>query len=162
MLRSFEDVLNSLLHFENADIYVTGSNSRFLSKDVITEFSRRGDAIHLFPLSFSEFMQAYDGDLYHGWGDYTKYRGFPLIATTAIDGQKASYLTHLFSEVYMKNIIDRNGIEKPQESDDFLNALSSSVGSLTDVSWIHATFESVLHSQISQNTIRQYDLIVLL
>lgn len=156
MLRSFEEVLNSLLHYKNVDVYVTGSNSRFLSKDVITEFRGRGDEVHLFPLSFSEFMQAYDGDVYHGWAEYTLYGGLPLVSTMPTDGQKASYLTHLFSEVYLKDIIDRNGIEKTQELDDLLNVLSSSVGSLTNVSRIHSTFESVLHSKISQNTIRQY------
>lgn len=84
MLQEFEEVLNSLLHFRNADIYVTGSNSKFLSKDVITEFRGRGDEIHIYPLTFKEFIEAYDGDMYHGWAEYVVYDGLPLIATMKI------------------------------------------------------------------------------
>lgn len=156
LLDSFEEVLNSLLHIRNADTYVTGSNSRFLSKDVITEFRGRGDEIRMFPLTFSEFMQAYDGDVYHGWAEYVNYGGLPLITTMRTERQKVGYLENLFDEVYMKDIVERNGIEKTQELEDLLNVLASSVGSLTNAARIHSTFESVLHSRLSANTIRQY------
>lgn len=156
MLQDFEEVLNSLLHIPNVDIYVTGSNSRFLSKDIITEFRGRGDEIHVYPLTFKEFMQVYDGDVYHGWADYVVYGGLPLAATLKTEVQKINYLTALFEETYLKDIIERNHVEKRQELGDLLNVLASAVGSLTNPSKIEATFKSNLHSDISLNTIRQY------
>lgn len=156
MLTDFEEVLNSLLHISNVDIYVTGSNSRFLSKDVITEFRGRGDEVHILPLSFSEFMQVYDRDVYHGWADYMTYGGLPLIATMKTEEQKIQYLTRLFTEVYLKDIIDRNKIEKTQELEDLINVLASSIGSLTNPLKIEATFRSVLKSSLSDSTIKQY------
>ncbi|OUN93161.1 ATP-binding protein [Blautia sp. An46] len=156
LLNEFEEVLNSLLHIDNVDIYVTGSNSRFLSKDVITEFRGRGDEIHIFPLTFREFMQVYEGDMYHGWADYMLYGGLPLTVTMKTEDQKVSYLTRLFEETYLKDIIERHHIEKSQELEDLVNILASAIGSLTNVSKIEATFRSVLRSSISGNTIRQY------
>lgn len=102
MLNDFEEVLNSLLHISNVDIYVTGSNSKFLSKDVITEFRGRGDEIHVFPLTFKEFMQVYDGDMYRGFADYIVYGGLPLISTMKTETQKVNYLTNLFKETLFK------------------------------------------------------------
>lgn len=156
MMNEFEEVLNELLHMDNVDVYVTGSNSRFLSKDVITEFRGRGDEIHVFPLTFKEFMQAYDGDIYHGWADYMFYGGLPLVVTMNTEEQKVAYLTSLFEETYLKDIIERHHINKTQELEDLINILASSIGSLTNVPKIEATFKSVLHSDISSNTIRQY------
>lgn len=156
MLDHFEEALNSLLHVRNADIYVTGSNSKFLSKDIITEFRGRGDEIHVFPLTFQEFMQVYDGDEYHGWTDYVTYGGLPLVATMKTEEQKVQYLTRLFEETYIKDIRERNAIEKVQELNDLINVLASSVGSLTNPTRIEATFKSVVQSNISLNTIRQY------
>lgn len=156
MLDHFEEVLNSLLHIPNADVYVTGSNSKFLSKDIITEFRGRGDEIHVFPLTFREFMQAYDGDMYHGWTDYVTYGGLPLVATMKTEEQKIQYLTRLFEETYIKDIRERNAIEKIQELNDLINVLASSVGSLTNPTRMEATFRSVVQSDISVNTIRQY------
>ena len=156
LLKDFEEVLNSLLHIDHVDVYVTGSNSRFLSKDVITEFRGRGDEVHVFPLTFKEFMQVYDGDVYHGWADYLLYGGLPLTATMKTEEQKVSYLTRLFEETYLKDIIERHHIEKTQELEDLVNILASAVGSLTNVPKIEATFKSVLYSNISANTIRQY------
>lgn len=156
MLDHFEETLNSLLHVRNADIYVTGSNSRFLSKDIITEFRGRGDEIHVFPLTFQEFMQAYDGDEYHGWADYVTYGGLPLVATMKTEEQKIQYLTRLFEETYIKDIRERNRVEKVQELNDLINVLASAVGSLTNPARIAATFKSVIQSDISLNTIRQY------
>lgn len=156
MLKDFEEVLNSLLHIRNLDIYVTGSNSKFLSKDVITEFRGRGDEVHIYPLSFSEFMSVYDGDVYHGWSDYVTFGGLPLVATMKTEQQKISYLTNLFTEVYLKDTIERNRIEKTQELEDLINVLASAVGSLTNPSKIEATFKSVTKSALSKKTISQY------
>ncbi|MBD5495217.1 MAG: ATP-binding protein [Lachnospiraceae bacterium] len=156
MLNEFEEVLNSLLHITNADIYVTGSNSKFLSKDVITEFRGRGDEIHIFPLTFKEFMQVYEGDMYHGWAEYTIYGGLPLTVIMNTEEQKINYLTKLFDETYLKDIIERHHIEKSGELEDLVNVLASAIGSLTNVPKIESTFKSVIQSNISANTIRQY------
>ena len=156
MLQEFEEVLNSLLHIRNADIYVTGSNSKFLSKDVITEFRGRGDEIHIYPLTFKEFMEAYDGDMYRGWAAYVVYGGLPLTVTMKTEEQKISYLTNLFKETYLKDIIERHHIEKTQELEDLVNILASAIGSLTNPPKIEATFKSAIQSTISLNTIRQY------
>lgn len=156
MLSDFEEVLNSLMHNDSLDIYVIGSNSKFLSKDVMTQFRGRGDEIHVFPLTFKEFMQVYEGDVYHGWSEYVVYGGLPLVATMRTDEQKIHYLTNLFTETYLKDIIERYHIDKIQEMDDLLNVLASSVGSLTNPPKIEATFKSTIHSNISMNTIRQY------
>ena len=156
MLNDFEEVLNSLLHISNVDIYVTGSNSKFLSKDVITEFRGRGDEIHVFPLTFKEFMQVYDGDMYRGFADYIVYGGLPLISIMKTETQKVNYLTNLFNETYLKDIIERHHIEKTQELEDLINVLASAIGSLTNPPKIQATFKSSIGSAISINTIRQY------
>ena len=156
MLQEFEEVLNSLLHIRNADVYVTGSNSKFLSKDVITEFRGRGDEIHIYPLTFKEFMEAYDGDMYHGWAEYVVYGGLPLTVTMKTEEQKISYLTNLFKETYLRDIIESYHIEKIQELEDLINILASSIGSLTNPPKLEATFKSVIQSTISLNTIRQY------
>lgn len=156
MLQEFEEVLNSLLHIGNADIYVTGSNSKFLSKDVITEFRGRGDEIHIYPLTFKEFMQVYEGDMYHGFAEYTVYGGLPLTVTMKTEEQKINYLTKLFEETYLKDIMERHHLEKSQELENLVNILASAIGSLTNVPKIEATFKSVIQSNISANTIRQY------
>lgn len=156
MLPDFEEVLNSLLHEKNADVYVTGSNSKFLSKDVITEFRGRGDEVRMHPLSFKEFMQVYEGDVYHGWADYVVYGGLPLILTMKTEEQKAVYLETLFTETYIKDIVERNKIEKVQELGDLINILASAIGALTNPMKIEATFKSVMKSGISENTIRDY------
>lgn len=156
MLEDFEEVLNSLLHINNVDIYVTGSNSRFLSKDIITEFRGRGDEIHIYPLTFKEFMQVYDGDKYEGLSEYIIYGGLPLVATMKNDEQKVKYLENLFEETYLKDIKERYKIEKAQEMDDLIKVLASSVGSLSNPSKIADTFKSSLKSDISMNTIKNY------
>lgn len=156
MLEDFEEVLNSLLHIKNVDIYVTGSNSRFLSKDIITEFRGRGDEIHIYPLTFKEFMQVYDGDKYEGLSEYIIYGGLPLVATMKNDEQKVKYLENLFEETYLKDIKERYKIEKAQEMDDLIKVLASSVGSLSNPSKIADTFKSSLKSDISMNTIKNY------
>ena len=156
MLNEFEEVLNSLLHISNVDVYVTGSNSKFLSKDVITEFRGRGDEIHIYPLTFKEFMEAYEGDIYHGWAEYVVYGGLPLTVMMKTEEQKIHYLTNLFQETYLKDIMERHRIEKTQELEDLVNILASAIGSLTNPPKIEATFKSVIQSAISLNTIRQY------
>jgi len=156
MLEDFEEVLNSLLHIKNLDIYVTGSNSRFLSGDVLTEFRGRGDEVHVYPLTFQEAMQNYKGDIYHGWAEYVTYGGLPLVWGMRTDQQKIKYLTDLFEKTYISDIIDRNGIEKTEELESLLNVLASAIGSLTNPTKIEATFKSVLKSKISRNTIVQY------
>lgn len=156
LLPDFEEVLNSLLHYQNLDVYVTGSNSKFLSKDIITQFRGRGDEIHVWPLTFKEFMQVYDGDVYNGWAEYVVYGGLPLTVSMKTEEQKVQYLTNLFKETYLKDIIERYHIDKVQEMGDLLNILASSIGSLTNPPRIEATFKSLIHSNISMNTIRQY------
>ena len=155
-LSDFEDVLNTFLHFDNLDVYVTGSNSKFLSKDIITEFRGRGDEIHVFPLSFKEYMSAYDGDVYRGWADYYTYGGLPYVLSLKTDKEKIAYLENLFAETYLVDIIERNGVEKTQELEGLLNVLASSISSLTNPLKIQRTFKSELNSNISDNTIRQY------
>ena len=156
MMENFEEVLNSLLHYPNADIYVTGSNSKFLSSDILTEFRGRGDEVHVFPLSFSEFMQVYSGDVYHGWADYVMYGGLPLCATMQTEEQKVQYLSKLFEETYLKDILERHNIAKTQELEDLVNILASAAGALTNPAKSEATFRSNIQSSISSNTIRQY------
>ena len=153
MLEDFEEVLNSLLHIKNLDIYVTGNNSKFLSGDVLTEFRGRGDEVHVYPLTFQEAMQNYKGDIYHGWAEYVTYGGLPLVWGMRTDQQKIKYLTDLFEKTYISDIIDHNGIEKTEELETLLNVLASAVGSLTNPTKIEATFKSVLQSKISRNTI---------
>lgn len=156
MLDDFEEVLNSLLGINNLDIYVTGSNSKFLSKDIITEFRGRGDEIHIFPLTFKEFMQVYEKDEYKGFSEYAMYGGLPLVATMKTDEQKIKYLENLFEETYLKDIKERYNIEKLQEMEDLIKVLASSVGSLSNPSRITDTFKSSIKSDISLNTIKNY------
>ena len=156
LLDQFEDVLNSLLHIKNVDVYVTSSNSKFLSKDIITEFRGRGDEVHVYPVSFREYMTVFNGDKYEGWSSYVRFGGLPLTVTMNSDEQRVEYLTRLFEETYIKDIIERNHIEKKQELNDLINVLASGIGSLTNPSKIVATFNSVIQSDISLNTVRSY------
>lgn len=149
-------VLNGLLRMRNVDVYVTGSNSKLLSSDVMTQFRGRGDEVRVRPLSFSEFMQAFDGDVYHGWAEYVTFGGMPLTLGMRTDEQKARYLESLFAETYLKDIVSRHGVVKTQELDELVNVLASSIGSLTNPPKIEATFKSVLQSKISSNTIASY------
>lgn len=157
LLPDFVEVLNELLSMPNVDAYVTGSNSRLLSKDVITEFRGRGDEVHVYPLTFVEFMQTrVDGDVYRAWADYVEYGGLPLQATMPTPEQKATYLTNLFQETYVKDIVERNGLRRSQELEDLVDILASATGSLTNAPKIQATFKSVLKSDVSVNTVRSY------
>lgn len=149
-------VLNGLLHRRNVDVYVTGSNSKLLSTDVMTEFRGRGDEVRIHPLTFAEFMQTFDGDRQAGWAEYVMYGGLPLTLSMHTPEQKASYLTGLFEEVYLSDVIERNHLTKSQELESLLDVLASSIGSLTNPSKIEATFRSELHSRLDADTVKRY------
>ena len=156
LLGEFEAVLNSLANIKNADIYVTGSNAKFLSKDIITEFRGRGDEVHMYPLSFREFMSVYSGDKESGWRDYVLYGGIPLILEYTTPEDKSDFLKNLLEETYISDIIGRNNIRNKSEMEELLNILSSAIGSLTNPSKLSDTFKSVKKKNISQNTIKKY------
>lgn len=156
LLGDFESILNSLVRRNNVDVYVTGSNAKFLSKDIITEFRGRGDEVHMYPLTFSEFMSVYEGDKTEGWRDYVLYGGLPLVLGFTAPDQKADFLKSLFEETYISDIIGRNHIRNRAELEELLNILSSSIGSLTNPRKLSATFKSVKNKAISPNTIRRY------
>ncbi len=132
LLDCFEAVLNSFLYKDNIDIYVTGSNAKFLSKDIITEFAGRGDEIHMQPLSFAEFMTVYKGDKYEGLMEYMLYGGIPMVVLRDGSENKATMLKRLFDEIYLRDIEKRNHIKGKDDLEDLLNILSSSIGSLTN------------------------------
>ena len=155
-VRNFESVLNGFLHKRNLDVYVTGSNSKFLSSDIITEFRGRGDEVRIYPLSFSEFYNAYEKNKYEAWNEYITYGGMPLILRQQTDEQKSKYLTGLFEMTYKKDIIERNNIDKDDILDSVINILSSSVGSLTNPQKIYNTFISNGVTDLSKNTIISY------
>ena len=156
LLGEFEDVLNSFLHIRNADVYVSGSNSRFLSSDVITEFRGRGDEIRVHPLSFREYASVYAGSPEQAWDDFFTYGGLPLILSMKTPEEKAAYLQTLFQKVYLTDIIDRHKIRNKAELDDLVNVLSSAVGSLTSPTKLSRTFKSVKHKTISDKTLHTY------
>ena len=156
LLSEFVAVLNSLIRMENVDVYVTGSNAKFLSKDVITEFRGRGDEIHMFPLSFSEFMSVYSGPKHDGWDEYMLYGGLPIILNIEEPEEKILFLKSLFEETYISDIAGRHKIRKRAELDDLLNILSSSIGSLTNPNKLSATFKSIKKKTISNATIARY------
>lgn len=155
-LDEFEDVLNSLLHICNADIYVSGSNSKFLSSDVITQFRGRGDEIHVYPLSFSEYVSAYRGTQDEAWDDYLVYGGLPLILTTEAPEDKAEYLNSLFQKVYISDIVERHNIRNKAELDELVDILASAIGSYTNQNKLSRTFKSVKGKTISDKTIKNY------
>ena len=140
MVPEFEDVLNSFLHMKNVDTYVTGSNAKFLSKDIITEFRGRGDQIHLYPLSFAEFMQGRASDRYQAWYEYTMYGGLPKILEFENEEDKAAYLRDIFTETYLKDILERNDVRNPVEMEELLDYLSSAIGGLTNPKKLADTF----------------------
>lgn len=156
LLEEFEDVLNGFLHIKNADTYVTGSNAKFLSKDIITEFRGRGDEVHINPLCFSEFMSVYDGTVENGWKEFLLYGGLPPVVLLESPEQKSQYLKNVFSETYLADIIERNKIRNYDELDELINILSSSIGSLTNPKKLADTFLSVKKSKLSQETIKKY------
>lgn len=152
----FESVLNSLLRKKNLDVYVTGSNSKFLSSDVITEFRGRGDEIRVFPLSYSEFKEAYEGSEKQAFNDYITYGGMPYILSRKTEEAKSAYLNDLFKNTYLNDIIERNNIQKDDKLDSIVNMIASSVGSLTNPNKIENTFKSNKINDITIPTINNY------
>lgn len=156
LLDCFETVLNGYLRKDNMDIYVTGSNAKFLSSDIITEFAGRGDEIHMYPLNFSEFMTVFPGDKYEGLSQYMLYGGIPLVVLREEANDKVAALSNLFSEIYVRDIAKRNKVRNIAELEDLLNILSSSIGSLTNPEKLKDTFRSVKKSKITAATIKKY------
>ena len=156
MLDCFEAVLNGYLRKENMDIFVTGSNAKLLSKDIATEFAGRGDEIHMYPLSFSEFMSVYRGDKYTGLSEYMLYGGIPLVVLRDDANDKAAALENLFSEIYIRDICRRNRVRNVGELEDLLNILSSAIGSLTNPEKLKNTFKTAKKSRITSTTIQKY------
>ena len=152
----FEDVLNSFLHIHNIDTYVTGSNAKFLSKDVITEFRGRGDEIHIYPLSFKEYMQVYTGDKITGLDEYMTYGGLPNIVSLKSEEQRINYLKNLFEETYIKDIKERYGVRHDDDLSETINIIASSIGGLINPLKIANTFKSVKQASISPITIKSY------
>lgn len=152
----FEEVLNSLLRIKNIDIYVTGSNSRFLSSDIVTEFRGRGDEVRIYPLSFAEFYSVYDGDYDDAWDDYMTFGGLPQIAGLQSERRKADYLKNIFVNVYLKDVIERNRIQNEEEIGILVNVLASAIGSLTNPTKIANTFASERQMQYTNKTISRH------
>ena len=156
LLSEFEDVLNSFMHIRNADVYVTGSNSKFLSSDLVTEFRGRGDEIRIYPLSFREYCSVYEGSADEAWDDYFTYGGLPLILSRETAEEKAEYLMSLFQKVYLSDIIDRHKVRNQEELDELVDILASAVGSLTNPLKLANTFKSVKKKTISDKTLKKY------
>ncbi len=153
---SFVDVLLSLMKKKNADVYVTGSNSKMLSSDILTEFRGRGDEVHVHPLSFAEFYAAFAGDKRDAWQEYYTYGGMPYVCRLPDHRSKAQYLTGLFENIYLKDILERHNIYEKSILDDLLDVISSSVGSLTNPTKIADTFASVKQIKICAETVSRY------
>ena len=156
LLGEFVSVLNGLADKKNCDVYVTGSNARFLSKDIATEFRGRGDEVHMYPLSFSEFMTVYKGNRYDGWNEYITFGGIPLVVLAETEEQKMALLNNLFKETYIRDIVTRNKIRNIGEIESLLDVLSSAIGSLTNPNKLQKTFKSVKKSNITATTITKY------
>ena len=156
LVNGFELVVSGLLHEPNIDIYITGSNSKFLSSDIITEFRGRGEQIHVSPLSFSEFYHATDYDKYEAWNEYIMYGGMPLILSRSNDTEKSNYLKTLFEQTYISDIVERNHIKRIDIMNSIVNMLASSVGSLTNPQKMYDTFKSNGEKELSLNTVNSY------
>ena len=156
LLDDFVDVLNGFLHIKNADVYVAGSNSKFLSSDVFTEFRGRGDEIHMLPLSFREFVTVYGNDIGEAWDDYVNYGGLPLVLTRQDPEEKEEYLLSLFKELYLTDIIEQHKIRNIEEFNELIDILASSVGSLTNPLKLSRTFKNVKNKTISDVTLTKY------
>ena len=152
----FEEVLNSLLRISNIDVYVTGSNSKFLSSDIVTEFRGRGDEVRIYPLSFAEFYSAYDGDYDDAWNDYMTYGGLPQVAGFQNDRQKAEYLRNIFANVYLKDVIERNKLQSVDEIAILVDVLASAIGAPTNPSKIANTFASERQMNYTNKTISHH------
>ena len=155
-LGAFESVLNGFLRRENLDVYVTGSNSKFLSSDIVTEFRGRGDEIRIYPLSFAEFYAAYDGDYDDAWEEYMIYGGLPQVAQFSVERQKAEYLKNIFTNVYIKDVVERNKIQNVDEIGTLVDILASAIGAPTNPTKISNTFKSERGINYSNKTISNH------
>ena len=155
MLR-FEEVLNSLLRIGNIDVYVTGSNSKFLSSDIVTEFRGRGDEIRIYPLSFAEFYAVFDGDFDDAWEEYMIYGGLPQVVKFSVERQKAEYLKNIFNNVYIKDVVERNRIQNVDEINTLVDILASVIGAPTNPTKISNTFKSERGINYSNKTISNH------
>ncbi len=156
LLGEFESVLNGFMRIPNVDVYVTGSNAKFLSKDIITEFRGRGDELHIAPLSFGEFMSVYSGHKYDGWNEYVLYGGLPPVVLLPSAEQKIEFLKRLFDETYINDIVGRRRVRNKDEFEELINILSSGIGSLTNPKKLADTFKTKKNKVISVNTIKSY------
>mgnify|MGYP004509215171 CR=1 FL=1 len=156
LLGEFESVLNGFIRIPNVDVYVTGSNAKFLSKDVITEFRGRGDELHISPLSFAEFMSVYGGNKYDGWKEYVLYGGLPPVVLLPTVEQKIELLKRLFDETYINDIVGRHKIRNKEEFEELISILASGIGSLTNPKKLADTFKTKKRKAISVNTIKSY------
>lgn len=156
MMDNFVGALNSLLHIENADVYVTGSNSKFLSSDIATEFRGRGDVIHIYPLSFKEFYSVYEGNINSAWKEYSIYGGLPLIRNLDTNQKKISYLSNLYKTVYIKDLVERNKIRKHSEFEKLIKIAASSIGAPCNPNKLSNTFKSVENVNLNPETISFY------
>ena len=152
----FEGVLNSLLRIGNIDVYVTGSNSKFLSSDIVTEFRGRGDEIRIYPLSFAEFYAVFDGDFDDAWEEYMIYGGLPQVVKFSVERQKAEYLKNIFNNVYIKDVVERNRIQNVDEIDTLVDILASAIGAQTNPTKISNTFKSERGINYSNKTISNH------
>lgn len=152
----FEEVLNSLLRMDNIDVYVTGSNSKFLSSDIVTEFRGRGDEIRIYPLSFAEFYSVYDGEYDDAWNDYMIYGGLPQVAQFRDERQKAEYLKNIFANVYLKDVVERNRIQNVDEIGTLVDVLASAIGAPTNPTKIANTFATERGSSYTNKTISNH------
>ena len=156
LLEHFEDVLNGFLNIQNVEVYVTGSNAKFLSKDIITEFRGRGYEIKMYPLSFREYMSAYQGSVQAGLNEYMLYGGLPQILSCVTEEQKSKFLKTLFDETYIKDIKDRYAIRKDDDLEELIKILASGIGALTNPNKLANTFRSKKKSEITYDTIKNY------
>lgn len=156
LLENFEDVLNGFLYMDNVDVYVTGSNAKFLSKDIITEFRGRGDQIHVSPLSFREFMTVFQGSKEDGWAEYLRYGGLPPVVLQPTDEDKEKLLRSLVNETYLIDIVNRNGVKNDAELEKLFRILASNVGGLTNPQKLSNTFKSVKGVSITATTLKTY------
>ena len=156
LVPEFPDILNSLLHYDNLDIYATGSNSRFLSSDIVTEFRGRSREIHILPLTWTEFLEAYQGDESKAWEEYYTYGGLPQVVLASTRNEKADILDELYRLVYIKDIVERNNIKDPENLSELISVLSSQTGSLTNTAKLANTFSSLKKAKLSEGTINRY------
>lgn len=156
MMDNFTGALNTLLRFPNVEIYTTGSNSKFLSNDIATEFRGRGDEIHMFPLSFAEYMSVCTDDKPQAWKDYTTFGGLPQIVSIKENSAKIQFLKNIFNSVYIKDLVERNRIKKDGDFEALIRIMSSSIGSPCNPNKLSDTFKSVAHSDLHANTVLAY------